>query len=150
MGILFGGLLECSEKGVVVAKFGRAVTGYVPTEETPPGFPRAHYPDRSRRQVESLVAKAERKIHEISFIGEVGDGALQFPNGFRTNVARGPPPSIPSLPAQPATTTPLAQQLLAVDEDIISYAEPAERPQAAGHNVNRYATGCPSFLMSKS
>ena len=143
MGVLFGGLLECSEKGVVVAKFGRAITGYVPTEATPPGFPRANYPDRSRRHVESLVAEAERTLHEISFIGEVRDGALQLPNEFRVDGIHGPPPSTPTLPVQPATTTPQTQQPLVVEEEIVLYAEPAEVPQAADDNdANRCAVGC--------
>lgn len=71
MGVLFGSLLECSEKGAVVAKFGRTIIGHVPVEETRPGFPRARYSGFS--QVEPLIEEAEREIQKISFISEVGE-----------------------------------------------------------------------------
>ena len=41
MAVLLGGLLECSEKGTVVAALGRAIIEDVPTETTQSGLPRA-------------------------------------------------------------------------------------------------------------
>ena len=70
MGIMFGGLLECSATGAVVATSGRAIIGCVPSEATQPGLPRVHYSGHS--QVELLMAEAERTIRKISTIGEAG------------------------------------------------------------------------------
>ena len=89
MGVLFGSLLECSEKGTVVATFGRTIVGYVSTEKTKPGLPRAHYSSHS--QVEELVVEAERELHKISFTSEVG--ALQSAGEFRIGDIHGLPPS---------------------------------------------------------
>jgi len=83
MGALFGGLLECSITGLIVATFALAIAGYVPTEETNPGHSRFHYTGHS--QVEHLVLEAEQELREISFVSEVGDGALQLFNGLRTD-----------------------------------------------------------------
>ena len=79
MGVLFGGLLECSEKGTVVATFGRDIIGYVSTEKTQPLHPRARYSGHA--QVKDLVREAERGLEEISFVGEVG--TLKSPNESR-------------------------------------------------------------------
>jgi len=91
MGILFGGLLECSEKGAVVATFGRTIIGYVSTEKSQPGLPRATYSGHS--QVEPLVVEAERELHKISFISEVGEG---LSSEYRIGDIPGLPPSSPS------------------------------------------------------
>jgi len=99
MGVLFGGLLECSEKGAVVATFGRTIIGYVSTEKTQPGLPRAHYSGHA--EVEPLVIEAERELHKISFIGEVGDGTHQSPSEYRIGDIPGLPPSSSSLLARP-------------------------------------------------
>ena len=104
MGVLFGGLLECSEKGAVVATFGRTIIGYVPTEKTQPGLPRAHYSDHS--QVEPLVVEAERELHKISFISQVGDGALQPSDEYRIGDIPGLPPPSPSSPVRSALASP--------------------------------------------
>ena len=102
MGVLFGGLLECSEKGAVVATFGRAIIGYVSTEKTQPGLPRAHYSGHS--QVEPLVVEAERELHKISFVSEIGDGTS--PNEYRIGDIPGLPPSSPSSPVRPTPAHP--------------------------------------------
>jgi len=104
MGVLFGGLLECSEKGAVVATFGRTIIGYVSTEKTQPGLPRAHYSDHSK--VEPLVLEAERELHKISFISQVGDGALQTPDEYRIGDIPGLPPPSPSSPVRSTPTHP--------------------------------------------
>ena len=102
MGVLFGGLLECSEKGAVVATFGRTIIGYVSTERTQPGLPRAHYSGHS--QVEPLVVEAERELHKVSFVNEVG--GLQLPNEFRIGDIPGLPPPSPGTPILSTPTYP--------------------------------------------
>ena len=102
MGVLFGGLLECSEKGMVVASFGRTVIGHVSTEKTRAGLPRAHYSGKS--QVKSLVEEAEQKIRGISFVGEIGDKIEQPLDGYHPNDVPGNPPSYPGPLVQPITT----------------------------------------------
>lgn len=99
MGVLFGALLECSEKGAVVATFGRTIIGYVSTEKTQPGLPRVHYTGHSK--VEPLVVEAERELHKITFVGEVGDESLQQPDEYRIGDIPGLPPSSPSSPVRP-------------------------------------------------
>ena len=75
MGVLFGALQECSEKGVVVAKSCRSVIGHISTETTQTGHARAQYADDSR--VRTLVVEAERELQGILFTSEVGDNAHQ-------------------------------------------------------------------------
>lgn len=108
MGVLFGALLECSEKGAVVATFGRTIIGYVSTDKTEPGLPRAHYSGHS--QVEPLVVEAERELHKISFIGEVGDGSQQPP--YHIGDIPGLPPSSPTSPVWPTPMQPYASSTL--------------------------------------
>ena len=101
MGALFGGLLECSESGMIVATFGRTIVGYVSAETTQPGLPRASYSGES--QVKSLVAEAERRLENITFVGEVGDKAELPSNNYF-------PGTIPRRPASPSS--PLAQLIV--------------------------------------
>lgn len=102
MGVLFGALLECSEKGTVVSTFGRTIIGYVSTEKTQPGLSRAHYTGHS--EVEPLVVEAERELHKISFVSEVGDGVQQLPGQYHIGDIPGLPPSSPSSPVRPTPT----------------------------------------------
>ena len=102
MGVLLGGLLECSEKGTVVARFGRAIIGHVSTEKTQPGFPRALYTGHSR--VGPLVGEAERELNRISFASEVGDKVQQSHNEDPFNGIPGRPPSYSSPLVQPIVT----------------------------------------------
>jgi hypothetical protein len=104
MGVLFGGLLECSEKGTVVAKFGRTIIGYVSTEKTEPGLPRARYSGHA--QVRLLVAEAERELHKIASVIGVGDGTLQPQSEVRIGDIPEDPPLSPSSPLQPTPTHP--------------------------------------------
>ena len=103
MGVLFGGLLECSEKGAVVATFGRTIIGYVSTEKTQPGLPRAHYSGHS--QVEPLVVEAERELHKIAFVSGVGDGGQQPSSEFRIGDISGLPPTPTNPPQTYASST---------------------------------------------
>jgi hypothetical protein len=104
MGILFGGLLECSEKGAIVAIFGRAVAGYVSTERSQPGLPRACYSDKPR--VKALVVEAERRLRDVSFVGEVGDKAERPPDGHHMGGISRYPPSYSSPFVQQVATHP--------------------------------------------
>ena len=110
MGVLFGALLECSEKGTVVATFGRTIIGYVPTDKTQPGLPRTHYTGHS--EVEPLVVEAERELHKISFISEVGDKFQQPSNQYHIGDIPGLPPPSPSSPLRPTPIRPYASSTL--------------------------------------
>ena len=104
MSILFSGLLECSEKGTVVATFSRAIIGCVPTGKTEPGLPRANYSGQS--QVKPLMEEAKRKLQNISFAGGVGDDAERPPDVYHPgagNTLRHSPSSYSSS-AQPMIT----------------------------------------------
>ena len=107
MGVLSGALLECSEKGAVVATFGRTIIGYVSTDKTEPGLPRVHYSGHS--QVEPLVVEAERELHKISFVNEVGE---QAPSAYRIGDIPGLPPSSPNSPVWSTPTQPYASSTL--------------------------------------
>jgi len=80
MGVLFGGLLECSEKGRVVATFGRDIIEYVPTE-----MPHSDLQYSGHSGVKSLVTEAEQTLYETSSGGEVGNGTLQNSNESGTS-----------------------------------------------------------------
>jgi hypothetical protein len=82
MSVLFGGLLECSEKGTVVATLGHAIIGRVPTETTQLGLPRACYSGQS--QLENPAVEAERRLENISYVGEVSDQAERPSNENHT------------------------------------------------------------------
>ena len=77
MGILFGGLLECSEKGTIVATLGLATIGNLSTGTIQPGIPPGHYSGKS------LI---EQKVE-----------AEQPPNEDRTGgiPSHSPPPRVP-------------------------------------------------------
>lgn len=99
MGILFSGLFECGEQGTVVATFCRAIIGCMSTERTQPGLSRADY--SGQPEVESLVVEAQRKLQNISSVGEVSDKVERPPSGHR-------PVGVPQRP--PSYSSPLAQQ----------------------------------------
>ncbi|KAJ7040948.1 hypothetical protein C8F04DRAFT_947744, partial [Mycena alexandri] len=65
MGLKFGGLMECCEKGCVAADVGRAVVAEISEEPTPPGLARSVY--MSHQQIQQRVAEAERGVTEIVF-----------------------------------------------------------------------------------
>ena len=100
MGVLSGGLLECSEKGAVVVTFGRSVTERVSTGMTQAGPPLRTLPG------ETFVVETERELDKISFVGEVGGRALQPLNGFCVGNVPGLPPLPPNPPIRPTPTHP--------------------------------------------
>ncbi|KAJ7220721.1 Eisosome component PIL1-domain-containing protein [Mycena pura] len=65
MGIKFGGLLECCEKGCVVAEMGRSVVSEISEEPTTPGLARTMY--LGHQNTQQRVAEAERCVNEIVF-----------------------------------------------------------------------------------
>ena len=75
MGVQFGALLQCSEKGVVVAKSCRSILGHVSTEKTPSAEGQPRYTNRP--QVHALVEEAERELKGILFTNGVGDNVQQ-------------------------------------------------------------------------
>ena len=137
MGVLFGALLECSEKGAVVATFGRTIIGYVSTEKTQPGLPRAHYTGHSK--VEPLVVEAERELHKITFVGEVGDESLQQSDEYHIGDIPGLPTSSPSSPVrsnpvhpfQPYASSTLPNNLPGNSNEVSDFGEynPYSQPQ---------------------
>ncbi|KAH9852575.1 hypothetical protein C2E23DRAFT_730613 [Lenzites betulinus] len=65
MGLKFGGLLECCEKGAIAGELGKLVISEIPTEQTQPGLPRAYYSGHAR--IEFLLAEATRSISEVPY-----------------------------------------------------------------------------------
>ncbi|KAF8628295.1 hypothetical protein AX17_005998 [Amanita inopinata Kibby_2008] len=63
MGLKFGGLLECCEKGTIAGEYGKLVIAEIPEEITPPGIPRNVYYGHSR--TEEFVAEAHRRVSEV-------------------------------------------------------------------------------------
>ncbi|KAK7472931.1 hypothetical protein VKT23_001036 [Stygiomarasmius scandens] len=65
LGLKFGGLLECCEKGAIAGEFGRLVANEIPDVVTEPGMPRPMYLNRPR--VEGLLTDAYRCVSEVTF-----------------------------------------------------------------------------------
>ncbi|KAF8804854.1 hypothetical protein BYT27DRAFT_7142990 [Phlegmacium glaucopus] len=64
MGLKFGGLLECCEKGTIAGEYGKLTISEVSEEITQPGLPRSFYYGHSK--VEGLVAEAHRCVNEVT------------------------------------------------------------------------------------
>ena len=93
MDVLFGGLLEYSEKGTVVATLGRVVIGDLSTEKVQPGLPQVHHSGQTK--VEPFAVKAEQKPDTSSFVSAIGDKPEHPSNENRTGGT--PPPHSNSL-----------------------------------------------------
>ena len=93
MGVLFGGLLECSENDSAIGRSGIAIVQSVPTWETQRSPLQPH--DSGHSHAEPLVAEAERKPHSIPPTSEAGDRTPQPPNPRRTGDVGGNPDSPP-------------------------------------------------------
>ncbi|THV06750.1 hypothetical protein K435DRAFT_743288 [Dendrothele bispora CBS 962.96] len=65
LGLKFGGLLECCEKGAIAGEFGRLVAHEIPDVVTEPGMSRPVYLNRPR--VEGLLTDAHRCVNEVTF-----------------------------------------------------------------------------------
>lgn len=87
MGLKFGALLECSEKGTIVGEYGKQVIAEIPEETTQPGMARSLYYGHLKTQ--SLVSEAHRCISEVH---------------LSTSLAPGPSLSLPTYPPGSSTT----------------------------------------------
>ncbi|KAG6830787.1 hypothetical protein H0H87_007040 [Tephrocybe sp. NHM501043] len=63
MGLKFGGMLECSEKGMIAGEFGKLIIAEIPEEQTQPGMARSLYYGRTK--TEQLLSEAHRCINEV-------------------------------------------------------------------------------------
>ncbi|KAK0451422.1 uncharacterized protein EV420DRAFT_1646172 [Desarmillaria tabescens] len=91
MGLKFGGLLELSEKGVIVGDYGKLVVSEIPEDVTQPGMPRLMYTGHPK--VEMLVSETYKAVNQVGFSTVASDLREQ---------QRPPIPSLPSSPARPA------------------------------------------------
>ncbi|KAJ4471984.1 hypothetical protein J3R30DRAFT_3522422 [Lentinula aciculospora] len=91
MGLKFGGLLECCEKGTIIGEFGRLVINEIPEETTQPGMPRTMY--MNHQKVNSLLTDATRCVDEVAFSTTPAPGAA---SSAHTTVADylAPPPQV--------------------------------------------------------
>ncbi|KAG7091158.1 hypothetical protein E1B28_010211 [Marasmius oreades] len=65
LGLKFGGLLECCEKGTIAGEFGKLVVMEIPNEVTQPGMARSMYV--GHQKVYSLLQDAQQCVSEIAF-----------------------------------------------------------------------------------
>ncbi|CAK5264638.1 unnamed protein product, partial [Mycena citricolor] len=77
LGLKFGGLMECCEKGCIIAESGRSVVMEIPEDTTPPGMPRAPYVGYQRAS--DYVAEAERCVNEVIFTPLPSGGVPSVP-----------------------------------------------------------------------
>ncbi|KAI0372011.1 hypothetical protein BV20DRAFT_941050 [Pilatotrama ljubarskyi] len=89
MGLKFGGLLECCEKGAIVGELGKLIISEIPLEPTQPGLPRPYYSGHAR--TEFLVAEAARAIAEVLYSPD--------PNPSQRTMRPLPGPELPPVPS---------------------------------------------------
>ncbi|GLB40883.1 putative eisosome component PIL1 [Lyophyllum shimeji] len=63
MGLKFGGLLECAEKGTIAGEYGKLLLAEIPQDHTQPGMARSLY--YGRAQTEQLLTEAHRCMNEV-------------------------------------------------------------------------------------
>ncbi|KAG5641090.1 hypothetical protein DXG03_006047 [Asterophora parasitica] len=63
MGLKFGGLLECAEKGTIIGEYGKLIVTEIPEEHTQPGMSRTLYYGRAK--TEQLLSEAHSCINEV-------------------------------------------------------------------------------------
>ncbi|KAI0725111.1 hypothetical protein C8Q72DRAFT_889146 [Fomitopsis betulina] len=76
LGIKFGGLLECCEKGIIISEHGKLVIFEIPIGRTEPGLPRAYYSGHAIR--ENLVTDARRALSTVGFTAEPNAGGRTY------------------------------------------------------------------------
>ncbi|KAF5339719.1 hypothetical protein D9611_009081 [Ephemerocybe angulata] len=64
LGLKFGGLLECAERGTIIGEYGKLLVAEIPEDVTQPGMPRNLYYGHSK--INSLVNEATRCVNEVS------------------------------------------------------------------------------------
>ncbi|KIM38523.1 hypothetical protein M413DRAFT_447754 [Hebeloma cylindrosporum] len=67
MGLKFGGLSECCDKGTILAEFGKMIVSEIPEDITQPGLPRSLYYGHSK--TEGFVSEASQRINEVTLSG---------------------------------------------------------------------------------
>ncbi|KAI0073873.1 hypothetical protein K474DRAFT_1666083 [Panus rudis PR-1116 ss-1] len=68
MGMKFGGLQECCQKGAIIGELGKLVIAEIPLAVTQPGLPRPYYNGHAR--TEYLISEANRAVSEVTFSTE--------------------------------------------------------------------------------
>ncbi|KAF8066570.1 hypothetical protein FPV67DRAFT_1767534 [Lyophyllum atratum] len=63
MGLKFGGLMECTEKGTIAGEYGKVIIAEIPEEQTQPGMARSQYYGRAR--IEQLLTEAHGCMNEV-------------------------------------------------------------------------------------
>ncbi|KAG6884369.1 hypothetical protein C0993_011711 [Termitomyces sp. T159_Od127] len=107
MGLKFGALLECSEKGTIAAEYGKLIIGEIVEEQTQPGMARSLY--YGRQKTENLLSEAYRCINDVVLSTVLPNPSPQhfFPEPEQKQFA---PPNLPTgygmqgatqLPVQP-------------------------------------------------
>ncbi|CAL1716019.1 unnamed protein product [Somion occarium] len=146
MGLKFGGLQECCQKGVIVGELGKLVIAEIPISQTQPGLPRPYYAGHPR--TEFLVAEANRVIQEVPFSPEPNQGVpslnlARYPSPEFTSVQQSP--HAPFQP-QPQSPRPLSVQYTGAAEagDSTYPAQMPMSPQEAPMTVSRNGQG-PAF-----
>ncbi|KAI8986916.1 hypothetical protein BD414DRAFT_529164 [Trametes punicea] len=91
MGLKFGGLLECCEKGAILGELGKLIIAEIPLEPTQPGLPRPYYTGHAR--TEYLVAEAAKSVAEVVYSPDPNPNASQRP------IRPLPGSELPALPA---------------------------------------------------
>ncbi|KAI0777735.1 hypothetical protein BD413DRAFT_468189 [Trametes elegans] len=89
MGLKFGGLLECCEKGAIIGELGKLVIAEIPLEPAQPGLPRPYYTGHAR--TEFLIAEAARSIGEVYYSPD--------PNPTQRTIRGLPGPELPPVPS---------------------------------------------------
>ncbi|KAK0234929.1 hypothetical protein EDD85DRAFT_954441 [Armillaria nabsnona] len=92
MGLKFGGLLELSEKGVIVGDYGKLIVSEIPEDVTQPGMPRLMYTGHPK--VEMLVSETYKAVNQVGFSTVASEP--------REQLQRPPLPSLPGSPTRPA------------------------------------------------
>ncbi|KAJ8482479.1 hypothetical protein ONZ51_g5321 [Trametes cubensis] len=91
MGLKFGGLLECCEKGAILGELGKLVISEIPLEPTQPGLPRPYYTGHAR--TEFLVAEAARSLAEVYYSPDPN------PNPSQRTIRPLPGSELPAVPS---------------------------------------------------
>ncbi|KAH9896925.1 hypothetical protein C8Q73DRAFT_664591 [Cubamyces lactineus] len=91
MGLKFGGLLECCEKGAILGELGKLVISEIPLEPTQPGLPRPYYTGHAR--TEFLVAEAARSLADVYYSPDPN------PNPSQRTIRPLPASELPAVPS---------------------------------------------------
>ncbi|KAK7691152.1 hypothetical protein QCA50_006255 [Cerrena zonata] len=135
LGLKFGGLQECCQKGAIVGEFGKLVIAEIPFTQTQPGLPRPYYNGHSR--TEYLVAEANRMVSEVPFSIEAGHGQMSTtsfmgsgpsPAGSDATSLQQPPYLPPQSPHQ--LSRPLSMQFTGAAEVVGTSVYPPPMPMS--------------------